>query len=249
MDEMETKTYIGGKRTRGRSRGVKRNKWRNRRGQSVEQKNEGSNSTITLSNMYKNPVPKIKKINLRYFERAFDLNPGIGGIPGTHVFSANGIYDPDITGVGGQPLGFDQYMAMYDHYTVIASSITVFARNAEGSYAQFFGIKLSDRATVNTDYSNIIENGYCAYRLLGPSGASNAIGSVSFGANPSKFLGRPQIMSEDELRGSQTSNPAEQCYFHVFAFPDTSVDSAAVRVTVQIDYVAILTEPKELVSS
>lgn len=42
-----------------------------------------------------------------------------------HDFAANGMYDPDITGVGHQPMGFDQLAAIYQRYRVNACKITV----------------------------------------------------------------------------------------------------------------------------
>lgn len=53
------------------------------------------------------------------------------------VFAGNGLFDPDITGTGHQPLGFDQWMGIYDRYRVHASSIKVTTLNkatAAGSF-------------------------------------------------------------------------------------------------------------------
>jgi hypothetical protein len=43
----------------------------------------------------------------------------------TLQFSGNGIFDPTLCGIGHQPRGFDQWAALYQRYTVIASSIKV----------------------------------------------------------------------------------------------------------------------------
>lgn len=37
-----------------------------------------------------------------------------------HLFRANGIFDPDVTGTGHQPLYRDQVADLYTNYTVIA---------------------------------------------------------------------------------------------------------------------------------
>lgn len=57
-------------------------------------------------------------------------------------------------------------------------------------------------------------------------------------------MGRPEIMSEDELRGTNASNPADGLYFHVWAAPIAVANSAAVGVNVRIDYTVTFTEPK-----
>ena len=40
-------------------------------------------------------------------------------------FVANGAFDPNLTGVGHQPRGFDQFMAGYETFTVTGSKISV----------------------------------------------------------------------------------------------------------------------------
>ncbi len=54
----------------------------------------------------------------------FSINPTTGA-PATYVFSCNGLYDPNITGTGHQPHGFDQLMQNYKNYQVLSSSIEV----------------------------------------------------------------------------------------------------------------------------
>lgn len=249
---METKTISTRKNPRKRSYAQKKKgkKFLRQKGfQTVNQLNRGSNSLITMQNTSLNPFPPSIKVNLRYFDLGFDLNPGVAGVQDEYVFSANGLYDPDISGTGHQPLGFDQWMSMYDHYTVVGSRITVFGRNNEASYSQFLGVRYSDTASVSTDQVRTIENGRCVYRLLGAANDHNDTGSVSMGMNIGKMLGRPQPLNEDSLRGSISGNPAEQAYWHIFAFPDSAADTSSVRVSVQIEYVAVFTEPKLLATS
>lgn len=215
---------------------------------SVSKQNQGSNKMVTMQNVFKNPVPTKLKVQLRYFENSLTIDPTAGGLAAEYVFSANGMFDPNITGVGHQPLSFDQYMAMYDHYTVIASKITVFARNGDESYGQMVGVRYSDSQTLESDPRVIIENGRCVYRLMDEGDESDAC-SVSMGLNIGKVLGRKNVLDEDDLRGSSGGNPAEQAYWHVFGFPDSNVDSGAIRFSVQIDYIAVFTEPKLLALS
>ncbi len=43
----------------------------------------------------------------------------------TYSFRGNGVFDPDKTGTGHQPRGYDQYAALYQYVTVTASHINV----------------------------------------------------------------------------------------------------------------------------
>jgi len=40
-------------------------------------------------------------------------------------FAINNLYDPDSTGVGAQPVGFDQWMTLYGLYTVVGGKVSV----------------------------------------------------------------------------------------------------------------------------
>lgn len=187
-----------------------------------------------------------QKVTHRYCEYNIGLNPGIAGVPGVYVFSANGMYDPNITGVGHQPIGFDQVGEFFDHHTVIASKLRCTFQNTETGEAQMVGIKLSDGPTFTSDIRWFIENGSCTYGTVSRGGTGGETLDLEIGCNVSKFLGRPNIMSEDDLRGSNSSNPAEQAYFLIFGGPNSTNDTAAINVLVTIEYVAIWTEPKQL---
>jgi len=83
-------------------------------------------SAMWNTSLYKlnTPMPSTFPTRLRYFS-VFTLNPGAAGSAGVQVFSANGLYDPDITSTGHQPRGFDQSSAMYKTFQVIKRMITV----------------------------------------------------------------------------------------------------------------------------
>jgi len=69
--------------------------------------------------------PNTKTLNLRYVEN-FTLNPGVLG-SSVNVFSMNGLFDPNISGTGHQPMFFDNYMAIYGQYRVNRAYITFIA--------------------------------------------------------------------------------------------------------------------------
>lgn len=65
-------------------------------------------------------MPDTLFCKLRYSDVANMAN--VSG-SGTLVYSLNSAFDPDVTGVGHQPLGFDEWSAFYSHYEVLGSSI------------------------------------------------------------------------------------------------------------------------------
>lgn len=183
------------------------------------------------------------RIKLKYSD-TFTLAPGIGS-NAVQVFSCNGIFDPDITGVGHQPRGFDEWMAMYDHYVVTGAHIRVRVTTAAGSGDQVFGIALKDSASVHfTPLTDYTETSYTKNLFL--QGATNSSSkTLSYSANVGRFLGRKSPMSDPELKGTVLANPVEQMYFHVYAnAPFVAGVPSPICCTADITYTVSLIEPK-----
>lgn len=197
-------------------------------------------------------MPAKKLVKLKYVDEV-QLNPLTSGIQ-AYYFSANGMYDPNITGVGRQPRYFDETMIGYDHYQVIGSKIKVTQvpfHNAESAVSSdrpcVWGVTLQDTATLqNIDALSMIESN----RNKGQwrMGSSILTGLHTKGRTPvvyrgfsaKKFLGD----LSDKHEGSKTSNPSDQAFFGVWAgAPLSGVDPGTVAFIVEIVYTAILKEP------
>lgn len=194
------------------------------------------------------PLGKFFKMNLPYVERSILINPAIGGLAASYYFSANGLYDPNITGGGHQPLGFDQIMPMYDHYTVIASKITCTFYNDDTSIKQVVGLRLADSTTLTSaDPTALMESGGGKYGWLNARAVDGDMATMTLGCSPKKFFSKS--LNDDVYKGGIGSNPSDQVYFHIWCAPFNSADSAAVYVNVRIDYIALFSEPKQLAQS
>lgn len=200
--------------------------------------------SVTQSSMPRNRLlGSTRKVEFVYTD-SFQLDPTVLAT-GVYRFRANCCYDPNQSGVGHQPRGFDQLMALYDHFVVIGSTINVIAHNTDGVNAQILGIALRDATSgpsLNNDY---LEAGNTSTCVLSPASAGGCVGQVSMACNPNKFLGRSSPMSDPELKGSASSSPVEQAYFHVFAAPvNAGIDSGIVTCRVTLRFTTILLEPK-----
>lgn len=192
----------------------------------------------------KAPMPNKFATKLRY-QSAVSVNPGAAGAAGVHVFSANGLYDTDITSTGHQPRGFDSFMAMYDHYTVIGAKIICnFVEGA--SYDNHVFIALKDSSTVYTDPNDYLEGRNVVSTVLPHSGTGqSSVRTLTKAFSTRKFLGRSKVMADSELKGSSTGNPNEQAFFHVGVAPLTSVDESGQNINVRIEFLVVFTEPKQ----
>lgn len=195
------------------------------------------------------PISKIGK--LPYAEGTDNLSIATGalGQANAYIFTANGLYDPNITATGHQPMGFDQMMLFYEHYTVTKSKITVNFVNTNNTYGCMVGILIAPDATIGTNINTLMENGMYVKKLLTSQLGGNPIGSLTCSANISKINGKKDVKSENDFRGDITANPVEQTYFHVFVYNPFNSSPITVQFEVLIEYDAVFTEPRKMIPS
>lgn len=185
-------------------------------------------------------LPTAVKCHFKYGDTMTLINSG-ASVAGAKVFSANGLYDPDVTGVGHQPRGFDQMMAMYDHFVVIGAKIKVqFWPRPATTGLTMVGISVQPDNAPYTDVRNYLESANNVSLGISPDG--DRCHCLVSEVNPNKFLGRSKPMSDPQLKGSVASNPTEGAFFHVWQ--DNVTESSTSDILVEIEYVAILIEPK-----
>lgn len=200
--------------------------------------------------------PKSKLIRLRYVEE-FELNPGLGSYATQH-FWANGMYDPNQSGVGHQPSNFDRWMNIYNHYTVLGAKIRVryAPSNVMGSGAgAYFGILLADAsdqfAQVFTagGVQNVLEQRLTTNsKFIAGSHVIVQPCTVTKKFSARKFFGKRRssdIIASHDYAGDASSNPNEQAIFTVYGMSVGGNDPGAFNCIATIEYVAMFTEPKE----
>jgi len=203
---------------------------------------------------YRTPLfpPRFTK-RLVYVETGLTVT-GISGLAGNYFFSANGMFDPNVTGTGHQPMGFDQMMLMYNHYTITASKITVTGVNnsASGFYATL-ACYLSPDTTSITDPSTLMENGFIVWKPLYPITQPGSIAKLNMNCNVGTYFARDgnarELLEDTDLYGTAAANPNDQVYFVICAYSETGANTVSVSFTVELEYTAIFWEPKKLTQS
>jgi len=225
-----------------------------------KRKTAGTKSKTGYSKTYTSGVTTVSKVprpllgvkykgTLNYYERNFAIDPVAVGVAASYVFSATGLFDPNITSTGHQPNGFDQMMGLYEHYTVISSKITVRGYNTDASLFQNFGVYANHTATVEPDPTVIIENGMGSFGMLAPSGQDKSSISLTQQVSASRFLSIPRLLSEKDASGTATTNPAEQVFWIIWGAANNDSEPSAIGLNVLIEYVTIFTEPIQLALS
>lgn len=210
----------------------------------------GFSKVSSMNFMPHTPLLPLKRFGkLPYNDAGLALAAG-AGVSNSYVFTANGLFDPNITGAGHQPMGFDQLMLFYEHYTVTKCKLTVNFINTSAADVACVGILIAPDTTIVTDVAQLNENGLLAKKYLNFKGVDGSIGSVSVSADISKINGKKDVKSEDDFRGDVANNPVEQTYFHIFAYnPTVPGGTSAVSFDVVLEYEAIFTEPRKMIKS
>jgi hypothetical protein len=162
-----------------------------------------------------------------------------------YVFSANGAFDPNISGTGGQPMGFDQMMTFYNHYTVMRSRIRIECVNSSTVQTVTAGIAVSGSATVVSGIEQLLENGDVAIVRLNTVATASSMGKLGRRLNVAKFQGIDDIMDDPNMRGDASSNPSEQVYYHFSVHNPFSATQATVFFEAFLEYDIMFHEPRK----
>lgn len=75
--------------------------------------------------------PRRAFVKLKYADNSFDFTTNVGnGYRALQIFRGSSVYDPDYSGVGAQPNGYDQIAAVYQNYRVRGAKISIYFRTA-----------------------------------------------------------------------------------------------------------------------
>lgn len=182
------------------------------------------------------------RTSLTYCEHGITVDPGIASA-GVYVFAANGLYDPNHTGVGHQPAGFDQYMALYNEYLVVGSTITVWFTATNESEICNVGVFLEDFSATDLDWRRYVENGNGNYTILDAYKTGGGNKKVTHKADISKFSTQ-DITNDDGFVGTSSKNPDDTHYYHCVVAPmDSTSNVQAIFLNVEIRYDVIFRDP------
>lgn len=196
------------------------------------------------------PLGLKQAVRLRYCDHVA-LNPAVG-YSGDYVYRANDLYDPNLTGTGHQPYGFDQLMAMYEHFTVVGSKITVnFVNTQTAGTPMICALKLDtlDTTLASQDMQYIREMPGQLARVVNTQTPGCTL-RKAFSAAKHFTIPRGSVVSSAPHQGAIGASPSTCAYYHVLVGPvDSSTDLASMTLTVTIDYFAVFTNPLTLGSS
>ncbi len=195
--------------------------------------------------------PQKKRVTLSYVEY-FSTTPNISGGAAGKVFRMNGMQDPNFTDAGHQPLGFDQWSAFYNRYTVMSSKIVVSTSSIEPLVkGAITGIVIYNSGVALPSTADIIG------LSEDPDGCSGVVAHdgtpcvLTKNVDIAKFYSISNPLEDDTLQAAVSTNPARMPYAYVWhaVAPGTLTVGGLLTFQVRITYDVVFTEPKDLATS
>lgn len=187
--------------------------------------------------------PTKLQARLRYVD-TFALNAVAGGLS-TQQIRCNGLYDPDHSGTGHQPMYYDQLMALYDHYTVLRSRIkvTIFNFTADPSRVNIY---LNDDTTATpTDMNGRMEQSSARNIIVSKEGGPVVL-YLSWDAY--KTFGG-SILGNDNLQGTAGADPLELSLYTITAQNTNLTAATSVGLQCEIVFDTVFDELKDIQGS
>jgi len=200
------------------------------------------------------PIVQFKK--MRYADTAtLSISSGLDT---QKIYSLNGMYDPDVTGGGHQPLGFDQMLSLYNKYCVLGAKISVRMRN--GSTGNTYPMNLIGEKSLLSSLtyssgSQALEKPTCKI-ITSNTSASNVYNpekNMTFWFSAKRQFrakNRRDLLSVNHYSGDSGGNPDQQVFFYLtYQAQDKQLTTATTYVDVVIEYIAAFHDRKQLAQS
>jgi len=160
------------------------------------------------------------------------------------IMRLNSIFDPDLTGTGHQPYGYDQLSALYNRYRVLKTSwkITFHSENV-GFFICVVPTNgnLATAVTNLASYTAACEVPHAIQRVQG-SGANSVIMRNSIELNKLNGTLKVEYLADDRFEAQIGANPSELLILNICVL-NTSASTLSLDYTVEIEYFVDLHDP------
>jgi len=149
-------------------------------------------------------VPTVLRARFPYTD-TLNVSAGVG--LNTYLFNSNNMYDPNYTGTGHQPRGWDQAVTYYKYYRVVSAEMHVRATwNGVPDNTFYVGVFLDADTVTTTTFSDMLERFGPYHGLLLPSVLANVDlptlrVDIAKLANKALTLQRTAVTSAPDLLG------------------------------------------------
>lgn len=200
--------------------------------------NKGRSKRATLSTMNPLIVPD-RALTKLVFPDARGLTSTAGAIE-TYVYSGNDVFDPNYTGVGGQPTGYDKWISFYRFYKVYASKIQLIFHNviALGTQGASFYCGVIANQDPSLAVATVPEMASLPYTKMRIFHVGAGACKISNYMTTEKIYGlnKKAVEVDTSYAALVTGSPTSEWYWNIVVQTGDMATTAAVQVSVRITY-------------
>lgn len=189
------------------------------------------------------PIPQRYITKMKYSEViTTDVN-------GTFQINLNSLYDPNRSGIGHQPYGFDPLAVLYNRYRVISCGWRLQnIINTASNGRVLCAMPSNDTGITYPTLDEWKENPRTKYMTIVP-GANN--GTLSGKTYLPALIGRTKsaYMADDQYQATVSSSPSENAILYVFLSDHLGNALPSTSVHVLLEYTAEFFDVKHIVQS
>lgn len=206
----------------------------------VRRKTMGRRRPTSLVNRALHPIPQRYVTKLKYSEVVTT-----DSIFGKYNMNLNSLWDPNQSGTGHQPYGFDQLAILYNRYRVISCGYRVNLALGSSTVPVILTAMPANTVVTASTASEIRENPRAKYITQNPGSSSVILSSKSY--IPS-LVGRnkPQYMADDRYQATVTDSPNELAILNIQTFGSNDVALGSIQVQVLMEYTVEFFDIKSL---
>lgn len=173
-----------------------------------------------------------------------------GAATSNYIFKINNLFDPNYTGTGHQPMGFDQLATFYNRYRVDAVRARITARNNHATVDALWVVAPSNDGVAFSDETDAAEQRH-----------ASPVMTVGCGDQPSKTwtkwyscaningVSRTKYKSDDSFSAVTTAGPTEFIALTSHLVAGDGATNLAATLTWELEFNCVFFDPKDLAQS
>lgn len=178
-----------------------------------------------------------RAVKLVYCEDATNIGGTAVGAIGVYTFRLNSFYDPNLSGLGHQPLGYDQISVLYEKYIVMSCRFKIVLNNTSDSQDAVVGYQVSDQSGSGSVFTSCVEQGQSSWTVLSRKGSGAAHCQFIGYADIPSIMGKTyaQYLGDNEFQPQIGSNPNDTAFLHVFCKDAVSGTAPTTYMYVELE--------------
>lgn len=186
--------------------------------------------------LLKSPTVIADRIRIKLKYNTYVSLAGTLGVPFSQIYQ-NSLNDPDLTGSGQQPLGFDQWSNFYSKYRVNGMAISIQGGNTNSNTPLLFSVYPALTSSLPSTPDAVFSQPY-SKTVSVPQASGNSKVTIKNYMSTKKIYGYTNIDQEDDFTADYNANPVNLWYFIVYGYSSNSsipTFQGIVRITYYVE--------------